>query len=125
MKRHLLHPVLLVMIAVGAILAPCMPTLAQQQMEFTYIYDQSGRLVRAIDSTGNVLTYTYDAAGNLLSITRTKVEQLGPPTIISVTPNSFTISPNEQIALVVEGTNLLGADVTTNNPGPYGIRSDL
>ena len=29
-----------------------------------YEYDAQGRLVRAIYSNGNVVTYTYDAAGN-------------------------------------------------------------
>ena len=35
-----------------------------------YIYDDLGRLSQVIDGQGNVATYTYDAVGNLLSITR-------------------------------------------------------
>ena len=35
-----------------------------------YIYDDLGSLSQVIDGQGNVATYTYDAVGNLLSITR-------------------------------------------------------
>ena len=35
-----------------------------------YIYDESGRLVGAIDPAGDAAAYSYDAVGNLLSITR-------------------------------------------------------
>ena len=38
-----------------------------------YIYDDLGRLSQVIDGQGNVATYTYDAVGNLLFITRTRV----------------------------------------------------
>jgi len=35
-----------------------------------YIYDDLGRLSQVIDGQGDVATYTYDAVGNLLFITR-------------------------------------------------------
>ena len=35
-----------------------------------YIYDDLGRLSQVIDGQRNVATYTYDAVGNLLSVTR-------------------------------------------------------
>lgn len=35
-----------------------------------YVYDELGRLVSAIDQNGNAATYSYDAVGNLLSISR-------------------------------------------------------
>ncbi|MEK7869074.1 MAG: RHS repeat domain-containing protein [Nitrospirota bacterium] len=34
------------------------------------MYDDLGRLSKVIDGQGNVATYTYDAVGNLFSITR-------------------------------------------------------
>jgi len=33
-----------------------------------YVYDGAGRLIAAIDPTGDTATYNYDAVGNLLSI---------------------------------------------------------
>ena len=35
-----------------------------------YEYDPIGRLVRFTDSNNEVTDYTYDAAGNILSVTR-------------------------------------------------------
>jgi len=40
-----------------------------------YIYDDLGRLSQVIDDQGNVATYTYDAVGNLLSITSSTEEK--------------------------------------------------
>ncbi len=39
-------------------------TPAQAQVAFRYFYDANGQLVRAVDSSGNVLEYDYDANGN-------------------------------------------------------------
>jgi YD repeat-containing protein len=36
----------------------------------SYVYDQLGRLVSVIDKDGNAATYSYDAVGNLLAISR-------------------------------------------------------
>ncbi|MEK6302973.1 MAG: LamG-like jellyroll fold domain-containing protein [Acidobacteriota bacterium] len=36
----------------------------------TYLYDELGRLVSVIDKDGNAATYSYDAVGNLLAISR-------------------------------------------------------
>ena len=52
-----------------------------------YIYDDLGCLSRVIDGQGNVATYTYDAVGNLLSITR-NTGGVGAPTITGLTPNT-------------------------------------
>lgn len=49
-----------------------------------YIYDELGRLRVVIDEQGNAATYSYDAVGNLLSITRAGVE--GPVAIIELDP---------------------------------------
>src|SRR6476661_7567182 len=43
---------------------------AQQTAPFVYAYDEAGRLVGVADATGNTTTYTYDALGNIVSITR-------------------------------------------------------
>jgi YD repeat-containing protein len=54
--------------------------------EINYIYDESGRLISMVTATETV-TYTYDAAGNVLSTTRTNTNL---PAIIEFTPNSGT-----------------------------------
>lgn len=43
-----------------------------------YFYDDLGRLVKVVDTAGNVATYPYEAMGNLLSITRELVAVLVP-----------------------------------------------
>ena len=72
----------------------------QENVEFEYIYDDNNQLVRVIDSLGNVVTYNYDAAGNLVSVTQTTVDQLGPPEITNVTPASLNAGETVGIALV-------------------------
>ena len=58
-----------------------------QAGEARYIYDDLGRLSQVIDQNGEVATYTYDAVGNLLSITRSTGG--GPaPTITALMPTS-------------------------------------
>ena len=57
----------LLVIALGHILLQPVLVSADQA---TYIHDDLGRLSQVIDGQGNVATYTYDAVGNLLSITR-------------------------------------------------------
>lgn len=54
-------------VALGLTLLQPLPTSADQAQ---YIYDDLDRLSQVIDGQGNVATYTYDAVGNLLSITR-------------------------------------------------------
>lgn len=79
-----------------------------------YIYDDLGRLVQVVDGQGNVATYNYDAVGNLLSITR-NTGGVGAPTVASITPNSGAAGATVTVSLA--GTNLIGAALTTDNPG--------
>jgi len=79
-----------------------------------YIYDDLGRLSQVIDGQGNVATYTYDAVGNLLSITR-NTGGVGAPTITAFTPN--TGNAGETVNVSLTGTNLTGASLATTNPG--------
>jgi YD repeat-containing protein len=50
----------------------------------TYTYDELGRLIAAVDPSGNAAQYNYDKVGNLLSITRTT----------AATASVFTVMPN-------------------------------
>lgn len=88
-----------------------MPTSADQAQ---YIYDDLGRLSQVIDGQGNVATYTYDAVGNLLSITR-NTGGVGAPTITGLTPNTGNAGASVNVSLT--GTNLTGAALATDNPG--------
>ena len=79
-----------------------------------YIYDDLGRLAKVIDGQSNVATYTYDAVGNLLSITR-NTGGVGAPTITGLTPNTGNAGASVTVSLT--GTNLTGAALATDNPG--------
>lgn len=54
----------------------------------TNIYDELGRLVAVVDPASETITYTYDAVGNLLTISRTSSSQLA---VIEFTPNKGPI----------------------------------
>ena len=58
---------------------------AQVPMTFQYFYDDTGQLVKVVDSTGVVIEYMYDAVGNMLEIKRSNVV-LGVLAIFSFTP---------------------------------------
>ena len=79
-----------------------------------YIYDDLGRLSQVIDKQGNVATYSYDAVGNFLSITR-NTGGVGAPTITGLTSN--TENAGASVNVSITGTNLTGASLATNNPG--------
>ena len=60
----------------------------------TNIYDELGRLVAVIDPAGDRVTYTYDAVGNLLSISRAPSSQLS---ILEFTPGKGPIGSSVTI----------------------------
>jgi YD repeat-containing protein len=43
------------------------PIAADEPTTVTYIYDDAGRLIKAMYSDGITISYAYDAAGNLLT----------------------------------------------------------
>lgn len=55
------------------------------QSTTVYIYDQLGRLIGVVDPTAETAVYTYDANGNILSISRHSSSQVS---IIGFTPNN-------------------------------------
>jgi YD repeat-containing protein len=69
----------------------------------TYSYDESGRLVGAVAATGDSVKYSYDAVGNILSITRYSASQfafftfspkLGPVgTNVTISGSNFSANP--------------------------------
>jgi len=54
----------------------------------SYVYDQLGRLSAAIDQAGNVAVYSYDAVGNILSISRGSAQQLS---VLTFSPSSAAV----------------------------------
>ena len=103
----------LTVVACALVLCVLVPTFGVA-VQAQYIYDNLGRLAKVIDGHGNVATYTYDAVGNLLSITR-NTGGVGAPTITGLTPNTGNAGASVNLSLA--GTNLTGAALATDNPG--------
>jgi YD repeat-containing protein len=61
-------------------------TLRAQSSPVQYFYDDLGRLVKVVDQNGNFATYSYDAVGNLLAITRSALPGSGQPAVLNFTP---------------------------------------
>lgn len=114
-KKYLIYLIIVALAAVGGVFVPCKNALAQQPMDYQYIYDSNGQLVRAIDSDGNVVTYEYDASGNLLSVKRSTTVDLGPPVITGAVPN--IVNQEDTVGIAIMGSNLLQADITIDNTG--------
>ena len=103
----------LTVVACALMLCVLVPTFGVAD-QAQYIYDDLGRLAKVIDGQSNVATYTYDAVGNLLSITR-NTGGVGAPTITGLTPN--TGNAGASVTVSITGTNLTGAALATDNPG--------
>jgi len=54
-------------------LALSISAAAQSPATSQYFYDDKGRLVKVVDSSGNVVEYVYDAAGNIAEVRRSTV----------------------------------------------------
>ena len=66
-----------------------------------YIYDDLGRLKIVIDDQGNAATYSYNAVGNLLSITKRNFT--GPVAIIELDP--WECSAGERVVIFGFGSS--------------------
>jgi YD repeat-containing protein len=62
--------------------------------DITYIYDELGRLVAVVDPSGDTAIYSYDAVGNLLSITRQSSSLVA---VIEFTPDGGAVGSNVTI----------------------------
>lgn len=74
--------------------------VAQQPVTFQYFYDDNGQLAKAVDSTGIVIEYVYDAVGNMLQVKRSTVAP-GSLVIFSFTPQSA--GPLTQVTIQGQG----------------------
>ncbi len=113
------------LVAISLALAVLLPVSAPADPPsnaFRYVHDQDGRLKAAIDPEGDTALYNWDAAGNLLSISRHASSQLSiiklePPqgevgttveikgTGFSSTPGSNTVKFNGTAATVEAATS--------------------
>jgi YD repeat-containing protein len=74
---------------------------ANGQAAFQYFYDDSGQLIRVIDSAGNEIDYTYDAVGNIVQVTRTTAPGAGALAVLDFTPQSGSVGT----VVTIQGQN--------------------
>jgi YD repeat-containing protein len=77
---------------------------------FAFAYDEAGRLVGVADAAGNTATYTYDAAGNVLSIRRGS----SAVSILAFSPSSGPVGTNVTIVGAGFGATVAENAVTFN-----------
>jgi YD repeat-containing protein len=82
--------------------------------QITYTYDSLGRLSTVVDGSGNAATYSYDAVGNILSISRSS---LGQVRIIDFSPSS---GPSGSI-VTINGTGFSATAVPFRPRAPQTI----
>ncbi len=135
---------------IAAVLAPATALSSPPSNAFRFVHDADGRLKAAIDPEGDTAVYSWDAAGNLLSISRhasskLSIAELSPAkgevgatvtiegTGFSTTPTSDTVKFNGTAATVsaasatsltvkVPGGATTGS-VTVSTPGEGPVTS--
>ncbi len=75
--------------ALLALLLACAIGISAQTVR--YVYDAAGRLVAVIDPNGDAAIYTYDAVGNVLSITR---QSAGVVSVLEFFPKVGSVGQN-------------------------------
>ncbi len=91
----------------------CSVSLAQTPTNTTvYIYDELGRLKAVITPSGDTAIYSYDAAGNILSITRQSSNQVS---VIEFTPDQGTAGT--AVTIYGTGFSLIAAQNTVQFNG--------
>src|SRR4051812_3648853 len=82
--RNRLRPAALALIATILVLS-AMPLPAQAPLTFRYFYNDRGQLQKAADSTGTVIEYAYDSAGNIVEV-KQSTASAGQLTLFSFSP---------------------------------------
>ena len=94
--------------------------IAQSSDAIQYFYDDLGRLSRVVDQNGKIATYSYDAVGNLLSISRSLLPANNGLTVLNVMPVRGKIG--QQVVVTGQGFNPApAADQVTFNGVPAAI----
>ena len=84
--------------------------MSAQAETFQYVYDETGQLIKAIDSTGTVIEYVYDEVGNILEIKRSTLggelaifnftpKQGGVGASVTIQGQGFSTVPSENTVL--------------------------
>jgi YD repeat-containing protein len=87
MNSSIRHAICFATLVVGL---ACDQTLRAQGQPIQYYYDDLGRLVTMVDSSGKVVTYTYDGVGNILRISRSTVV-LGSLAVFDFNPHAGSV----------------------------------
>ena len=87
-----------------------------QAITFQYFYDDRNQLAKVVDSTGIVLDYTYDPAGNIINVQRSAVPVV--PGSLSI----FNFNPSRggggtQVVIQGQGFSLTAAQNTVRFSG--------
>jgi YD repeat-containing protein len=82
------------------LLALSLPSSAGQER---YDYDPLGRLIRFVNSSGEVTEYNYDAAGNITSVVRGGSAAAYVPSITGITPNFVRRGETSRIGAIQDG----------------------
>jgi YD repeat-containing protein len=96
-------------------------SLLAQTANVRYFYDDSGQLTKVVDPAGNVATYSYDAAGNLLQIARASIAA-NALAILNVSPRQGGVGST--VTLQGQGFSTTAAqNVVTFNGTPATVVS--
>ena len=111
---------------IGLCIITCAAWLhAQTSNPIQYFYDDLGRLTKVIDQSGNVATYSYDAVGNILKISRTTLapnalsilnftpSQGGVGTSVTIQGQGFSATPSQN-SVAFNGTSATVVSATTS-----------
>lgn len=80
-----------------------------------YGYDPLGRLIQFVDSSNQVTEYSYDAAGNLTTVTGGGAAAAYLPVLTSVTPNF--VRRGDVKSIVITGQRLQAGSLQTSDTG--------
>jgi YD repeat-containing protein len=94
----------------AVLLVSVFPSSAGQER---YDYDPIGRLIRFVDTAGQVTEYTYDLTGNIISVQKLGAAAALAPSLASVNPNF--VRRGETKAIVLSGQRLQIGTLQTND----------
>ncbi|HEV2990986.1 MAG TPA: Ig-like domain-containing protein [Candidatus Angelobacter sp.] len=87
----MIRPIAKTKLIVLSMLACAVLAAAQTNSPIQYFYDDLGRLVKVVDGAGNVATYSYDAVGNILKISRSTLGSPANLAILNFTPQQGAV----------------------------------
>jgi YD repeat-containing protein len=108
--RMLCHSRLFRKLVTFLALVTATPVFGQTPVTFQYFYDETGQLVKVVDSTGVVIDYVYDEVGNMWEVKRSTItnpgglqifsfspQQGGPLSLVTIQGLGFSLTPANNI----------------------------